>query len=77
MSKCRISDEKLLEVIDFGHQPLGNGFLKKTEFNQEYFFSMKLGFDHKSKMVQLFDQPDPQKMFHDEYAFFSSTSSIF
>lgn len=75
MSKCRISDEKLIEVIDFGQQPLGNGFLKKTEFNQEYFFSMKLGYDQKSKMVQLFDQPDPQKMFHDEYAFFSSTSS--
>ena len=75
MAKCRITNDSLFEVIDFGKQPLGNGFLDKSQFNDEYFFSMKLGFNSESKMVQLFEQPEPQKMFHEEYAFFSSTST--
>ena len=35
---------------------------------------MKLGYSKESKMVQLFNQPEPERMFHDQYAFFSSTS---
>ena len=74
MSKCRITNQSLVEVIDFGMQPLGNGFLKKSQFKDEYFFSMKLGYNNESQMVQLFDQPEPEKMFHEDYAFFSSSS---
>ena len=74
-SKCRVSSKELIEVIDFGSQPLGNGFLKKEEFQDEYFFKMKLGFCNESKLLQLFDQPEPTAMFHDEYAFFSCTSN--
>ena len=36
---------------------------------------MKVGFCEESKLLQLFDQPEPTAMFHDEYAFFSSTSN--
>lgn len=35
---------------------------------------MEVGFSETSKMVQLLEQPKPEKMFHEEYAFFSSTS---
>ena len=38
MSKCKISGKKLLEIYDFGKQPLGNGFLTKRRFPKEYFF---------------------------------------
>ncbi|WP_320667860.1 class I SAM-dependent methyltransferase [Prochlorococcus sp. MIT 1307] len=72
---CRISGDPLEEIIDFGLQPLGNGFLTKEDFQDEYFFNMKLGFNQNSQMVQLFEQPEPEKMFHREYAFFSSTST--
>ena len=34
---CRISDQPLLPIVDFGMQPLGNGFLNQEQFEQEYF----------------------------------------
>ena len=71
---CRVSGRKLVEVVDFGRQPLGNGFLSKEQFSKEYFFNMKVGFDEESMMLQLYEQPKPEYMFHEEYAFFSSTS---
>ena len=72
--ECRVSGQKLVEVVDFGKQPLGNGFLSKEQFTKEYFFHMKVGFDEESMMLQLYEQPNPEYMFHEEYAFFSSTS---
>ena len=71
---CRISGKKLSLVNNFGQQPLGNGFLKKEEFKNEFFFNMRTGFCKESKMFQLIEQPSPNKMFHDNCAFFSSTS---
>ena len=72
--KCRISGDSLIEVVDFGMQPLGNGFVESQSQLQEYFFPMKVGFCEKSKMLQLVEQPEPNRMFHDHYAFYSSTS---
>ena len=71
---CRVSDSPLTEVVNFGLQPLGNGFLHEKQFDNEYHFPMALGFSERSMMLQLIDQPDPGKMFHDNYAFYSSTS---
>ena len=76
MSKCRISGTEIIEFLDFGKQPLGNGFINQNQIKNEYFFNMRLGFSPKSKMVQLIDQPPAEKMFHDEYAFYSSTSNF-
>jgi SAM-dependent methyltransferase len=73
-SKCRVSGAPLTVVHDFGSQALGNGFLKSNEFENEFFFPMEIGFSEKSFMLQLITQPEPEKMFHDHYAFFSSTS---
>ncbi len=72
---CRISNKPLNLVNDFGDQPLGNGFLDKQDFKNEYFYHMKTGFCKESKMFQLFEQPNMDKMFHDKYAFFSSLST--
>ena len=72
---CRVSGNPLSIITDFGNQPLGNGFLNEDEFNSEYFFHMQVGFCNKSKLFQLIDQPEPQKMFHENYAFYSSLSS--
>lgn len=73
---CRISGKPLTEVVNFGRQPLGNGFLEPGQFHEEYFFPMAVGFSEESMMLQLIEQPDPEKMFHDHYAFYSSTSSF-
>ncbi|WP_004472360.1 class I SAM-dependent methyltransferase [Leptospira santarosai] len=73
-TKCRVCNEPLQKILDLGRQPLGNGFLSEDKFKDEYFFQMEVGFSETSKMVQLLEQPKPEKMFHEEYAFFSSTS---
>jgi methylation protein EvaC len=73
---CRISGKPLKKIIDFGMQPLGNGFIEEENFKNEYFFSMEVGFCETSKMFQLINQPEPERMFHDHYAFFSSTSNF-
>jgi len=54
--------------------PIANGFLFSHQINDEYFFELKVGYCQKCKMVQLAEQPQREMMFHEEYAFFSSTS---
>ena len=60
---CRVSGSPLTEVVDFGPQPLGNGFLPSDNPDEEYFFPMIAGFAEDSMMLQLIDQPEPEKMF--------------
>jgi methylation protein EvaC len=73
---CRITGAPLIKVGDFGLQPLGNGFLGPEQYADEYRFPMEIGFSEQSMMLQLIEQPAPEKMFHDHYAFYSSTSSF-
>lgn len=75
MKTCLICSALVSPFIDFGNMPLGNGFLPPAEFSQEYFFPMRVGFCQACGMVQLLDQPDRERMFHENYAFFSGTSS--
>ena len=72
---CRISDKPSESVISYGKMPIANGFLNSEEFSKEYFFELAVTFCPKSKMFQLIEQPDPKMMFHENYAFFSSTSN--
>jgi SAM-dependent methyltransferase len=73
---CRVSGTALTKVLDFGMQPLGNGFLEIKDIKDEYFFPMEIGYSEVSMMFQLIEQPAPEKMFHDHYAFYSSTSNF-
>jgi 2-polyprenyl-3-methyl-5-hydroxy-6-metoxy-1,4-benzoquinol methylase len=73
-SNCRITGKPLINVLHFGNQPLGNGFLMPHQYQKEYFFPMSIGFNETSMMLQLLEQPSPELMFHDNYAFYSSTS---
>lgn len=65
---------KLEPVIDFGKMPIANGFLTPEEFNNEFFFHMVLGYDPHTHAIGLVNTVPAEKMFHDHYAFFSSTS---
>jgi len=75
VSKCRVCETEYRPFISFGKQPIANGFLTPDKFKDEYFFEMQVGFCENCKMVQLIDQPDREMMFHENYAFFSSTSN--
>ena len=75
MSKCLICDSEYSSFVDFGVMPIANAFATKEQIKNEYTFPMKVGFCGNCNMVQLAEQPDREKMFHENYAFFSSTSN--
>jgi len=72
--KCRICNNTATQIISYGKMPIANGFLNSEDFLKEYFFELAVAFCPTSKMFQLIEQPDPKRMFHENYAFFSSTS---
>lgn len=61
-------------VIDFGKMPIANAFLSPGNYDSEYFYDMILGFDKETKAIGLINKVPPEKMFHENYAFFSSMS---
>jgi methylation protein EvaC len=75
MSACLICSHAIEPFMSFGRMPIANGFLTPDQFASEPFFELAAGFCEHCKMVQLTELVDPHKMFHDNYAFFSSTSS--
>jgi methylation protein EvaC len=75
MKKCLSCSLPINPFIDFGNMPLGNGFLLPEQYADEYYFPMLVGFCQACGMVQLLDQPDRERMFHENYAFFSGTSA--
>lgn len=76
MNECVLCKQPAREFISYGKQPIANGFLKEEEFSKEYFFELRVGFCSHCSMVQLLEQPDQEQMFHENYAFFSGTSSF-
>lgn len=72
--KCRVCSAKTVPVISYGKMPLANAFLTPDQYAREYFFELAVSHCPDCKMFQLIDQPDPELMFHEEYAFFSGTS---
>ena len=72
--KCRVCSKKISPFMSFGEMPLGNGFKDSGQKEKEYKFEMRVAVCENCSTFQLIDQPEPEKMFHDEYAFFSGTS---
>ena len=72
--KCRVCSKNISPFMTFGKMPIANAFLKKKDFKKEYFFNLMPCFCKNCYSFQLFKQPDPKKMFHKNYAFFSKTS---
>jgi len=54
--------------------PIANGFLLKAQFKDEHFFDLSPAFCPHCLTFQLEEQPSPEMMFHENYAFFSRTS---
>lgn len=75
MTDCLICKSPIEPFMSFGKMPVANGFLTPDQFASEYFFELKVGFCPNCGMVQLTELLEREKMFHEEYAFFSSTSA--
>jgi len=71
---CRVCGAEIAPFMSFGRMPIANGFLKPEETGDEYFFELAPAFCAACGMLQLMEQPQPEKMFHEQYAFYSSTS---
>jgi methylation protein EvaC len=71
---CRICRGEIESFMSFGRMPIANGFLSNADVAQEYFFELAPAFCEGCGIFQIVEQPLPEKMFHDHYAFFSSTS---
>jgi methylation protein EvaC len=74
MKKCLICDANIEPFMSFGNMPIANGFLRKDEFANEYYFDLAIAYCQKCGMVQLVEQPAREQMFNENYAFFSGTS---
>ena len=74
LSKCRICEQEFNTFINFGEMPIANAFSPVWPAIDQETFTMQVGLCEQCFMVQLTDQPDRSKMFHDSYAFYSSTS---
>jgi methylation protein EvaC len=72
--RCRVCDAAIAPFMSFGRMPIANGFLRPDETKDEYFFELAPAFCDVCRMFQLMEQPQPEKMFHGQYAFYSSTS---
>ncbi|MGK5082323.1 methyltransferase domain-containing protein [Bdellovibrionota bacterium FG-1] len=71
---CLFCKAPIESFMTFGQQPVANGFLTPEHFKKEYFFEMAVAFCAQCGCFQLTDQPEPEQMFNENYAFFSGTS---
>jgi len=72
--KCRVCGEEIEKFMTFGRMPIANGFLEPAQFDGEYFFELAPAFCENCTTLQIIEQPEPDRMFHGEYAFFTRTS---
>jgi methylation protein EvaC len=74
--ECWVCSNKIEPFMSFGQQPIANNFLGKENFDNEYFFEMETAFCNTCLSFQLKNQPSPNQMFNENYAFFSGTSRL-
>ena len=60
--------------MSFGKMPIANGFIEKKDFSNEFFYNMEVGFNEDIALFQLNDHPKPEKMFNENYPFFTGSS---
>ena len=62
------------EFLDLGRHPIANAFLKELDFEDEFFFDLKVCWDDESKLVTIKDFVEPEKIFNENYPYNTSNS---
>lgn len=73
---CRICGGNLHEFFDFGRQPLSDAFPRPHETDDEFFFRLAVGVCESCSMVQLVEEVPRDRMFHHDYPYHSSGSTV-
>lgn len=63
-----------IEFLNLGRQPITNNFLNNPNPKNEFFYTLKVSFDEKNKIVSLSNFLPPEKMFNETYAHRASMS---
>jgi methylation protein EvaC len=76
-SQCRVCGGTVTEFFDFGRQPLSDAFLEPSaDLNEEFFFRLAVGLCDTCTMVQLMEEVPRDRMFNEDYPYFSSGSTF-
>ncbi|OBF98392.1 SAM-dependent methyltransferase [Mycobacterium sp. 852014-52450_SCH5900713] len=73
---CRLCNGGVKEVLDLGPQPVSNAFVRPEESAEVPFFRLAVGLCESCTMVQQLDEVPPHQMFHAEYPYRASGSSL-
>ena len=63
------------EFLDLGKQPIANDFCKEDEYQNKFFYDLKVVFDEDTNLVSLKDFVKPELMFNENYAYNTSMST--
>lgn len=67
---------RLEEFLDLGRQPLSDAFVPPDQDGEEFFFRLAVGLCPSCSMVQLTEEVPRGRMFHEDYPYLSSGSSV-
>lgn len=76
MSKCHVCGSAATEFLNFGQQPLSDNFVTAQDLEDEFFYTLRAIFCESCKLVQLGEIPERERMFNDDYPYYSSGSSV-
>ncbi|WP_174537664.1 class I SAM-dependent methyltransferase [Micromonospora chalcea] len=73
---CRICGGPVTEMLDLGRQPLSDAFPRPSDLDDEFFYRLAVGRCADCTMVQLVEEVPRERMFHHDYPYRSSLSSV-
>jgi methylation protein EvaC len=76
VATCQVCGGEVQEFLDLGRQPLSDRFRTPDERGEEFFYRLAVGVCRGCTMVQLLEQVPRDLMFHEEYPYYSSGSSV-
>ncbi len=75
MPSCLVCQQAIEPFLSFGRMPRADAFITPEEIDGEFFFHLAAGRCGGCGMVQLCERVPDALMFHDTYAYYSSTSA--
>ena len=73
---CRVCGSAVTEFLDLGRQPLSDHFVTPDEVPGEFFYRLAVGVCESCTMVQLMEEVPRERMFREDYPYYSSGSSV-